>query len=629
MNKIPRLLITVLVLLFAPAISFAVPENPIESLIKAGKFAEVRPIIEKRLEQAPNDEYLIYNLALTYYAAGDYDEAVVLWEKVRLAKDPELVTKAMAQIGNASFRISAAISADNRKEDATIHLRRAQRSLEAAVERNDAYDMARKNYEFVSNQLVVHLIEQGNSKIKRSESKWVKGEHDLVLFRSALTDYEEALSIKPEDEDIQELVEKTRQRMTDYLTRNGEKNLTSAEKYIEKVPENSENPLTRDETNDLRRAKASAQEAIANFDDAAAISPDSEKAKQTAEDARKKASDIMQEIAERQRLQSDLHEQRVADARESREEIRAQLKKDDISKQEVNDLKKKGNSLSRKMRESQEAANKNLEQALQNFEAAIDLNPDNSEAAIAKQELEKKLAQRHEQLADAHLEVADTAQKKIEQWEKEMQNYQKKMTSEEASEKTKKEAEARFDKLEQASAQAAQSAADRLLSAKAELEKATRLDPSNESAAQKLEASDGKLADSLEHAADMQLAAAEQLKEKGKDDQSIARMEQALKNFDSAMALSDEAPQQQTLGQKMDAAQQELLSQRSERALELAATQQQQQQMQGNQPPQPNSEKNQETAMEYKEMVQFTEADGGEQFGNFDTKAMKRVVKDW
>ncbi|WP_309385157.1 tetratricopeptide repeat protein [Cerasicoccus frondis] len=623
-------ILTIGALALAPAWSLAKPD-PVEDLFDEGKYAEAKPIIEKQLEASPANPYLLYNLALTHYAAGNYEEAIVLWEKVRLSPDPDLVTKAMAQIGNASYRISEEIKEAGRQEDATIQLRRAQHSLQAAVERDDDYDVAAQNYEFVSAKLVEHLVQQGNSKIEKADTKWVKGERDLVLFRSALTDYEEALSIEPDDEEIQKLVEDTRQRMTDYLAASGERNLEEAEKKLETVKEPSpDDRLMSEEARELNHAENHIMEAVANFEDASSISPDDAKTAQVAEQAREQASKLMAEIADKWRQNTEAMEEKISQMEQRRDDINKQLKSEKGEEQR-SDLNKESKELAREIGRFQYHVQDQQKRALEDYEQALAYDPDNQKAFAAKWELEKKMSQQFEDKADASLNFAQSSLQNIENRKPRLEQMREQLPTADAKRQSQLEKE--IEKYESYQAASAQTAADQLLSAKTDLEKAVELDAANESALKKLEETSARIADALEQAADYQMASAEQLEAAGKEDQSIARMEMAIKNFDSAMALSDTEQQQDALAQKLEAAQQELLSQRNERSLELAAAQQQMQadqQPQLQQPAQPDSDNKETVAMEYQEMVQFAEdASGSEEFGNFDTKAMKRVVKDW
>lgn len=620
------------VLLAAPFALHAQYEA-IEKLIAGGKFIEAKPLIDQRLQQTPEDPYLVYNLALVHYAGGNYEDAIVLWEKVRLAPDKDLVTKAMAQIGNASYRISEQIKADGRQEDATIQLRRAQHSLQAAVDRDDGYDIAVQNYEFVSDKLVAHLVQQGNSKIEKSDSEWVKGERDLVLFRSALTDYEEALLIRPEDEDIQQLVNDTRQKMTDYLKDSGEKNLASAEKKIESVDDpTAKERLEQQDARELQHAEDQIGEAVANFEDALSISPDDQAAAKALEDAREKASKLMDEIADKWRQNSELYEQKAADLQQQRKDVQQQLENEQ-DKQKRKQLEKESKELAQNIRRSQYDSQRQAERAMEDYQKALDYDPENQQAQQALQKMQQKMSEELEARADDNLAVAADAQENIDSRQDRLEQMQEEL-AQQPDAKRQKRLENEIAKYEEYNVRSAQHAADRLLTAKSELEKALDFDPGNESAEQKLAETTEKIAAALEQAGDQQMLAAATHEEKGNEDQAIAHMEQAIKNFDSAMALAQDDAQADAIGQKMDAAREELLAQRNERAQQLAAAQQQmqaqQQSQQPQQPSEPNAQNAQEVAMEYQEMVQFAEdAQGSEEFGNFDTKAMKRVVKDW
>lgn len=636
-NRNQTLRVLILAMALAPAVAPAQPER-LESLIAAGKFTEARPLITQQLEAAPDDPYLLYNLALTYYAAGDHEEAVVVWEKVRMARDAHLVTKAMAQIGNASYRISEKIKQEGRGEDATIQLRRAHHSLQAAVGRDGDYEIARKNYEYVSQKLVGHLVQQGNAKIAQTEVSYVRGESDLVLFRSALTDYEEAQSIRPDDEKIRQLVEDTRQKMTDYLKESGRQNLEAARKNLEKVTEPGiDDRLDRNENRNLAAAEDALAEAVANFEDAVAISPDDQETQETAEEGAEEASRLMKDIADMWRKNSEANEQLAEQKQEQRDEV-SQQQKSEENKARRRELFNESKDLAREIHRHNHVADSHQERALEDYERALAFDPNNMDALAALEQLQQKRSEELEASADENLDVADRAQQNVENRVEPMAKLLEEIAS--ADEKRANQLQAKYDQYEQQNAASAQHAANELLEAKGKLEEATQLDPDNESAAQKLAETTERISDVLAQAGDMQMAAAEQHLEAGNEDQAIAHMEQAIKDFDTAAVLSQDPETQEAMGAKMEAARQELLAQRNERAQELAAQQRlaaQQQQaptdpaQAQNQPQQnaPDGQNQQEQAAEYTEMVQFAEEGSSEDFGKFDTQAMRRAVKDW
>lgn len=614
---------------FGSVFLYASDDWTVESLIKSGKFSEARSLIEQRIQLNSQDPVLLYNLALTYYADGNYEEAVVLWEKVRLSDDKDLVTKAMAQIGNSSYRISVKIGEEGRKEDETIQLRRALHSLQAAVERDDGYSIAQQNLNFVAERLVEHLVEQGKSKTKRTEEHWIRGERDLVLLRSALTDFEEALAIRPEDDEIQKLVQETRSKMTDHLTESGNQNLLSAEKKIEEVKQTAkEGQLGRDDGRELQRAQDEITEAVANFEDAASISPTDKTTRNDAEKARAKASLLMEDIASMWQKNSEGYEQRAMEKQSQRNEIAKKLENENNKKRQ-DQLRRESHELAKEINRDQQAALQQAEKALEDYELAIDYDPANQSALAAMQELKQKMSKQSEAEADKSLEVADSSQAYINRNIEQMTDYQKQLDK--ADDKKAQQIQSRMDDVNQQNAALAQRAADELIDARAQLQHATELDPENLSAASKLEQTNERIAGALEQAGDLQMMAAEQLQQKGQEDQAIARMEQAIKDYDSAMALTQQEGQEQALGEKLNIAREELLAHRNERAQQLNAQMQQQLQQQASQtPPQQVTEQSSETAYEYMEMVQFAEdSKGSEEFGNFDTKAMKSVVKDW
>jgi len=89
--------------------------DAIAEQIQSGDHAAALPRIKAALANDPDNFYQLYNLGLAHYMAGDYEDAIVAWERVRFAQDPELVTRAMAQIGHASYRLGERM--DSRSEE--------------------------------------------------------------------------------------------------------------------------------------------------------------------------------------------------------------------------------------------------------------------------------------------------------------------------------------------------------------------------------------------------------------------------------------------------------------------------------------------------------------------------------
>ncbi|HJQ99416.1 MAG TPA: tetratricopeptide repeat protein, partial [Candidatus Polarisedimenticolaceae bacterium] len=57
--------------------------NPVETLIRAGKWSEARKAINKALKAEPDSHWLLTRLGLTYYEQRKYDTSLKYAEQAR------------------------------------------------------------------------------------------------------------------------------------------------------------------------------------------------------------------------------------------------------------------------------------------------------------------------------------------------------------------------------------------------------------------------------------------------------------------------------------------------------------------------------------------------------------------
>src|SRR4051794_17089809 len=91
----------------------AVDVEPIEKLIADGKPKEALAMLDKALASKPNNPKLLYNYGVANYAAGNYDEALLAFDKVEVLGRGAIVEKARAQKGNAEFHLGLQVRANN------------------------------------------------------------------------------------------------------------------------------------------------------------------------------------------------------------------------------------------------------------------------------------------------------------------------------------------------------------------------------------------------------------------------------------------------------------------------------------------------------------------------------------
>ncbi len=96
-----------------------------EKLIKSGKAADALADLKKLAGLNPTDPFILYNLAVTAYAAKDYDEAIKALETTLALPDEQVRARALLLLGNAHARIGEARLAAGKQADAAVEFERA------------------------------------------------------------------------------------------------------------------------------------------------------------------------------------------------------------------------------------------------------------------------------------------------------------------------------------------------------------------------------------------------------------------------------------------------------------------------------------------------------------------------
>ena len=396
----PMKTLTLLAVLFVlAAVRAAVDVEPIEQLIADGKPKEALALLDKALTSRPNNTKLLYNYGVANYAAGNYDEALLAFDKVEMNGSSSLVEKARAQKGNAEFHLGLQVRANNLDET----IERWKTSLDhykGALKQSPRDTMAKSNHDTVQKLLMEILMKQAQEKLDAGlKDNWV--EHKIEELREAMEKFQEAKQVDPQSEPAKQGEKKAREELAKTLANLGEKKATPKENQplAQQVPE--------------------IQKGVDMLEDANQLVPEDKEIKEKLDKAKENLAQALTEKA-KQELQ------RAKDSQWDREKFE-QLDKAINDAQQAQDLTPKNEEAKRvekaaqeelaklheekgdEMAEQAEHANneykvQRLEAAVDHYEAAEELKPNDKDLMAKTEQTREKLADALEKLADKLLQ---------------------------------------------------------------------------------------------------------------------------------------------------------------------------------------------------------------------------------
>jgi hypothetical protein len=376
----------------------AVNVEPIEKLIADGKPTEALAMLDKELAKRPADPRLLYNFGVASYAAGKYDDALLAFDKVETSRNLSLAAKARAQKGNAEFHLGLNSKADNLDE--TIERwKTALDNYKGALKQSPRDAMSKSNHDTVQKLLMEILLRNAQQKLDAG-LKDNAAERRIETLRDAMEKFQEAKQVDAQSEPAKLGEQTAREELAKTLAKEGEKHATPRQ----------EQPLQQQVTQ--------IEKGVNMLEDANQLLPED---KQIQEQLNKAKETLAQALTER-------------------------------AKQEIQQAKESSYDREKFAK---------LDKAVEDAQQAQDFSPKNEEAKKTEQEAKDELAKLHEQTGDRFAQQAEHASlpQQVDQLENAVEHYQ-------AAEELKPDdqpLEAKTEQTEEKLAEALQKLADRLL----------------------------------------------------------------------------------------------------------------------------------------------------------------------
>lgn len=309
-------------------------------LLKSDPAAAVA-LLDDQLKRNPGDPWVIYNRAVAAYANKDYNKADELWQALAATQMPDVLREHVwTQIGNVAFRMVEP-QIDKEPDTAVARLEQAREAFRVAIAFNKKNKTAERNLRLVEKKLeeiYARLAKQLAAEAKKEN--WVP--KAVEKLQAALTYAEQAQALSPKDTQRQEEKKDIEKALAERLDQRAAMEEKTADQR------NQDNQWERQD------AEKHLQNALSDFQQAQSLHPEDNAAK----DGQKRVEDKL----------ANLFDQ--AGRKEQRE----------------------GENLANN---DPERAVDRFQQALNNFEDALAVQPEHADAKAGQEEVRKQLEQLH------------------------------------------------------------------------------------------------------------------------------------------------------------------------------------------------------------------------------------------
>jgi len=413
-------------LLFAlTGASWGAEQDPLivktEAMLREGKAEEAASMLREAVQKRPEDHYLIYNYGIAAYSAKQYQEAADAFSEVCLSKDKKLRGQALTQLGNTHYRIGQTVSKSWNRNGAVVAWERSVEYYESANEEKPT-KATEKNLSVAKDQLEKLLMDIGDKSVAEADKARAQQEQitepdkaeknkasnlnaQINHLTKAREAYEKVTNLKPENQDAEKKLEETSANLAEKLT---EQARTLREK-AEKVPEGKNQKSEQDKLN-VQASQA--------YDQARALKPEDKPLAQEHDAFKKEVADKMTDTAQAmadQAMEPKPEAPKMGDLKKKQEGLQKALEQtskalafDDKNERAQNlqsevlkNLEQTHMALAEmamdvgnlaEERKQVEGAAENFNGAMQNFQKALAINPDNAEAEKGAAEAQEKLA---------------------------------------------------------------------------------------------------------------------------------------------------------------------------------------------------------------------------------------------
>ncbi len=382
----------------------AIDVTRLQPLINGGQATNALGQIDAALEHDPDNARLLYDRGIAAYAAGQLDDALVSFDRAETGGNRRIARLARFQKGNTEYRIGEA--ARNNNLDDTIA--RWKQSLDNYREvLKDAPDDAstKTNYRFVRQRLLDLLLKDAQKHAEAAQDPRNSTNKKLENLRNAFEKYTEATQIDPENQEAKSGEQQSREQLAQALAKEGRR---LASQPLQPRFNPREPALPDYDTKPLEEGVGMLEDANHLAPEHPEIKKDLTQAKERLADADVQRANRYMELEERTpwtreklavlRMGRELAEKALDQVPEYKP---AEQTRDEINRRLAQIHEEEGDVQSQQAQQQNiEQESMSLSQALDHFQQANELQPGQSQLPPKIQKTEDLLAKALDKLAD-------------------------------------------------------------------------------------------------------------------------------------------------------------------------------------------------------------------------------------
>ncbi|MCX7872587.1 MAG: hypothetical protein N2487_04810 [Verrucomicrobiae bacterium] len=395
-----RILILINIILFSCYGLVAQTLNDARRMMDENRPQDAAKLLRELVKNNPADPWLLYNLGVAEYGSKNYEEADRIWEELAASTLPKkLQTRVWTQIGNVSFRKGEPLE-NSAPEQALPHYEQSREAYKIALAPNPNDKLAQYNLKVVEQRLAKIHATLAKKLLQQTKNTSLK--ETIEKTEAALDHQRTAVNLVPENKEYANDVKQTENNLSNLLTKRAEQ----AEQRADNAVKNPNSPRWERE-----QAIKNLENALTDFREAANLNKENQQAKTGEERVLEKLSNLLTKNANELKKEADREASWNPDEAISKYENAidnydqalqlnqnnqtAQTGREETREALEKLLMKQGDKLAQEGRNKKEnnpaEAAEKMMQALNNYEHAIEVNPSNTEAPPKIEAIEKEL----------------------------------------------------------------------------------------------------------------------------------------------------------------------------------------------------------------------------------------------
>jgi|GEM_PF-551706 len=196
----------------APAAEKLLTMEEAQALVQSGKAEEAAGRLRSAAQKKPTDLYLMYNYGIASYAAENYGDAINAFIEASLSDEKDLRARALMQLGNAQYRLGETLHKAGKTQGTLLAWERAIEYYQSAVAEKSTRT-SKRNLFIVREKLEGMLMTIGENNRAEAIGK-IGTDGSIPPLTKAFESFGKVVELNPENRIASERLEETRKQLS-------------------------------------------------------------------------------------------------------------------------------------------------------------------------------------------------------------------------------------------------------------------------------------------------------------------------------------------------------------------------------------------------------------------------------